>query len=67
MTTIAKIKQVISHLRIEQVEELPRWLKEFRSRQPSPTRDNTWLKLAVGAAKPGMTIEEPMSLSHEVE
>ena len=63
MTTITEIEQAISHLPLEQVEELAKWLAEFRSRQQSPTHADTWLKRAVGAAKPGMTTAELMSLS----
>ena len=63
MTTITEIEKAISHLPLAQVEELARWIDEYRSRQPSPTHADAWLKLAVGAAIPGATTAELMSLS----
>ena len=63
MTTIREIEKAISHLPPAQVEELVRWLETYRSSQQSPKQTDAWLKRAVGAAKPGATTAELMSLS----
>jgi len=63
MTTIAEIEKAISHLPLPQVEELARWLEKYRMRQQTPTQADAWLEHAVGAAKPGTTTAELMSLS----
>ncbi|HUP80149.1 MAG TPA: hypothetical protein VM260_16465 [Pirellula sp.] len=63
MTTITEIEKAILHLPPAQVDELARWIEEYRSRQQSPTHAEVWLKHAVGAAKPGTTTAELMSLT----
>lgn len=63
MTTITEIETAILHLPPAQVDELARWIEEYRSRQQSPTHAEAWLKHAVGAAKPGTTTAELMSLT----
>lgn len=63
MTTITEIEKAISHLPLPDVEELARWIEEYRMRQRPSTRVGAWLKHAVVAAKPGTTTAELMSLS----
>lgn len=67
MTTITEIEKAISRLPPAQVEELARWLEEYRSRQQSPAHAEAWLKRAVGAAKPGTTTAGLMLLSRGAE
>ncbi len=67
MTTITEIAQAISHLPPSQVEELASWLEQYRKGQASPTLVDAWLKRAVGAAKPGATTDDIMSLMRDNE
>jgi len=63
MTTITGIEKAVSHLPSSQLEKLAPGLEDYRSCQRSPIYVDAWLKRAVGAAKPGMTTAELMSLT----
>lgn len=67
MTTIAEIEKAIEHLPLPQIEELARWLDDYRSRRSSPTDVETWLTRARGATQSGVTTAEVMALTRGEE
>ena len=67
MSTITEIESAIEQLPARQVAELAAWLAEHRARLfPAPSADD-WLKRARGAARPGVTTAEVMSLTRGEE
>ena len=63
MTTIDEIEKAIEHLPAPQVEELARWLEAYRAQRCSTTSTEKWLGQARGAARPGATTDEIMTLT----
>jgi hypothetical protein len=55
MSTITEIEAAIERLPQPQVDELVAWLEKFRAWRTTPPSVDSWLKRAVGAAKPGVT------------
>ena len=67
MSTIAEIETAIANLPKPQVDELAAWLESFRTRRASPPPLESWLSRAVGAAKPGVTTADVMTLTRGEE
>lgn len=63
MSTIGEIETAIENLPAPQVEELAAWLAAYRRRRTAPLPAETWLKQAQGAARPGVTTAEVMTLT----
>ena len=63
MSTIGEIETAIENLPAPQVEELAAWLEAYRARRAAPLPADTWLKQARGAARPGVTTAEVMTLT----
>lgn len=67
MNTIAEIEVAIKHLSASQVDELAIWLEAFRARRATPSPAEAWLEHARGAALPGLTTMEVMTLTRGEE
>ncbi|XZE17588.1 hypothetical protein SH449x_002862 [Pirellulaceae bacterium SH449] len=67
MTTIAEIEKAIEQLPLPQIEELARWLDDYRSRRSSPADVETWLTQARGASQSGVTTADVMTLTRGEE
>jgi hypothetical protein len=67
MSTIAEIEAAIESLPEPQVDELATWLETLRLRRTSPPPVESWLSRAVGAAKPGVTTADVMTLTRGEE
>ena len=63
MSTITEIEAAIEKLPATQVDELAKWLDQFRLRRLTPPSAEQWLARARGAAKPGITTEQVMALT----
>ena len=67
MSTITEIEAAIERLPEPQVDELVAWLEKFRALRTAPPPLESWLKRAVGAAKPGVTTADVMALTRGEE
>ena len=67
MSTITEIEAAIERLPEPQVDELAAWLEKFRAWRTAPLPVETWLKRAVGAARPGVTTADVMALTRGEE
>jgi hypothetical protein len=67
MSTIAEIEAAIENLPGPQVDELARWLEALRLRRAAPPAADAWLERARGAALPGATTANVMSLTRGEE
>ena len=67
MSTITEIEAAIERLPEPQVDELVAWLEKFRAWRTTPPPVESWLKRAVGAAKPGVTTADVMALTRGEE
>ena len=63
MSTIDEIETAIEHLPASQVDDLAIWLEAYRARRAAPLPAEEWLRQARGAARPGVTTAEVMSLT----
>jgi len=63
MGTIVEIETAIEHLPTSQLDELAAWLEEHRAHRRAQKTAETWLKQARGAARPGVTTDEVMSMT----
>ena len=67
MKTITEIEDAIEKLPSPQVEELAVWIQAFRVRRAAPQSLEGWLQPARGAARPGETTENIMTLTRGEE
>ena len=67
MSTIGEIEAAIEHLPASQVDELANWLDAYRARQAARPPADSWLELARGAARLGVTTAELMALTRGEE
>jgi hypothetical protein len=67
MSNIAEIEAAIENLPGPQVDQLARWLEEFRQRRATPPPVESWLQSARGAALPGMKTQDVMALTRGEE
>jgi hypothetical protein len=63
MSTITEIEAAIERLPEPQADEVTAWLEKFRAWRTTPPSVESWLKRAVGAAKPGVTTTDEMALT----
>lgn len=61
VTTITEIEAAIEKLPDDQVDQLVRWLESLRQLRMTPPAVEDWLKIARGAARPGITTDDVMS------
>jgi hypothetical protein len=61
MSNIAEIEAAIENLPDPQVDQLARWLEEFRRRRATPPAVDRWLERARGTALPGTTTKDVMA------
>ena len=67
MSTIAEIEAAIEKLPVRQLEQLARWLEAYRQRPAAPPPVDNWLERARGAAAPGVTTQDVMTLTRGEE
>ena len=67
MSTIAEIEAAIERLPAPQVDERAGWLERLRWRRTTPPPVESWLKSARGAAIPGVTTANLMTLTRSEE
>ena len=67
MKNITEIEAAIENLPDPQVDELARWLETLRQRRMTPAPVESWLKRARGAALPGATTNDVMTLTRGEE
>jgi len=67
VSTITEIEAAIERLPEPQVAELAAWLEKFRAWRTTRPPVESWLKRAVGAAKPGVTTADVMALTRSEE
>lgn len=67
MSNIAEIEAAIEKLPVPQVDQLARWLEDFRQRRPTPPPVESWLARARGAAIPGVKTQDVMNLTRGEE
>jgi hypothetical protein len=67
MSTIIEIEKAIEQLSPSQVEELAAWLETYRQKQTHPSHVENWLAQARGAARPGETTANIMTLTRGEE
>jgi hypothetical protein len=67
MSTISEIEKAIERLPEPQVAELAAWLEQLRTRRAAQTPCDTWLESARGAARPGVTTQDVLSLTRGEE
>jgi hypothetical protein len=65
MDTLAEIESAIERLPPPQVAELAAWLEQHRVRCAATPVIETWLQRARGAARPGVTTEDVMTLTRD--
>ncbi len=63
MTTIAEIESAIERLSASQVEELAKWLADYRAQKNGKPPADAWLERARGAALPSVTTASVMELT----
>jgi hypothetical protein len=63
MSTISEIESAIERLPDPQLAELTAWLEQLRMRRAAQNPCDTWLQKARGAARPGLTTEDVMTLT----
>ena len=67
MSNLAEIEAAIETLPDPQVDQLTRWLETLRQRRIKPPHVESWLKRARGAALPGVTTNDVMTLTRGEE
>ncbi len=67
MSNVAEIEAAIEQLPITQVDQLVRWLEDYRRRRAAPAPVENWLLHARGAAIPGMKTKDVMRLTRGEE
>ena len=67
MSTVAEIEAAIKSLSTPELEELAAWLETHRRRLAAPITADAWLNRARGAAQPGITTAEVMTLTRAEE
>ena len=67
MSNLAEIEAAIETLPDPQVDQLTRWLETLRQRRIKPRHVENWLKRARGAALPGVTTNDVMTLTRGEE
>ncbi|MBS0267250.1 MAG: hypothetical protein JSS02_35325 [Planctomycetes bacterium] len=67
MSSITEIEAAIENLSAQQVEELAIWLESHRARRATQLPAEAWLSRARGAARPGVTTADLMSLTRGVD
>ena len=65
MNTVAEIEAAIERLPLTEVEKVAEWLEAFRAQRSTGPQTEAWLARARGAARPGVTTAEVMSLTRE--
>lgn len=63
MSNVAEIEAAIEKLPRTQVDQLARWIEEFRQQRATPPPVESWLQHARGAAIPGMKTQDVMKLT----
>jgi hypothetical protein len=63
MSTITEIEAAIEKLPPPQVDELAEWLEKLRVWRATPPPVESWLAQARGAARPGTSTADVMSLT----
>ena len=67
MSNIDEIESAIEKLPTRQVEELAGWLEALRVKRATPPPVESWLQRARGAALPGETTAQVMTLTRGEE
>ncbi len=67
MSTLQEIETAIERLAEPQLAELVAWLEQLRRRRPAPLAAETWLDLARGAARSGVTTAQVMAATRGEE
>jgi hypothetical protein len=71
MSTISEVESAIEQLPLPQVEELAVWLEDHRARRAASAAAtiaaDAWLERARGAARPGATTAEIITLTRGEE
>lgn len=67
MSTITEIENAIEKLPPQQLDELAFWLDEFRKMRATSVSVESWLQRARGAARPGSTTSNVMTLTRGEE
>ena len=67
MNDVAEIKAAIEKLPVPQVDQLAKWLEEFRQRRATLPPVENWLQHARGAAMAGIRTQELMKLTRGEE
>ena len=63
MSTIAEIEAAIERLPLTEVEKVAEWLETHRAQRSTGPQAEAWLARARGAARPGVTTAEVMTLT----
>ena len=67
MSTLTEIEAAIERLPTSQMDELALWLEMLRARRATPPQVENWLARARGAAVPGVTTANVLSLTRDEE
>lgn len=67
MSTISEIEAAIEKLPPSAVDELARWLDAHRARRSELRSVDAWLERACGAATPGSTTDELLTVTRGEE
>ena len=63
MSTVAEIEAAIERLPLPEVEKVAEWLETYRAQRSTGPQAEAWLARARGAARPGVTTAEVMTLT----
>ena len=63
MSTVAEIEAAIKSLPLTEVERVAEWLETYRAQRGTGPQPEAWLERARGAARPGVTTAEVMTLT----
>ena len=63
MSTVAEIEAAIERLPLTEVEKVAEWLETHRAQRSTGPQAEAWLARARGAARPGVTTAEVMTLT----
>ena len=63
MSNVAEIEAAIQRLPLTEIEKVAEWLTTYRAQRSNRPTAEAWLERASGAARPGATTAEVMSLT----
>ena len=63
MSNVAEIEAAIQRLPLTEIEKVAEWLATYRAQRSNRPPAEAWLERARGAARPGATTAEVMSLT----